>query len=340
MADPRLIPDTATRALGQGEYLAQHAGQVREAAQRIAPHVKRTPAIASDLAPGMVLKCECFQPTGSFKVRGAFNAVLALRERHPAVAGVIAVSSGNHAQAVALAARTAGLTAVILIPHDANPQKIAATRALGAEVITEGITFENREQCVRQVAQARGLALIHPFDDWDVIHGQGTAALELLEQSPKLGLVAMPIGGGGLASGSALALKAQRPDIKIVAVEPEHADDAFRSWQTGVLQTLPSAPQTIADGVRAVAIGERNFEVLVERRLIDAIVTVSEAELERSLLRAWTGAKLALEPTAALPLAAALSGKLDAWRGTESTLGLMLTGGNFDPALVARLLSR
>ena len=321
---------------GQARYLADHGRQIAAAAERIGPHVRRTPMLTTDLEPSLRLKPECFQVTGSFKVRGAFNAVLRLQERQPPVNGVIAVSSGNHAQALALAARTAGLPALILIPEDANPAKVAATRAFGAEVLQDGITFENRERKLREVMTERGLTLVHPFDDWDVIHGQATAARELLQDEPELGMILAPTGGGGLLSGTALAAKAHSRDLTVIGVEPEQADDAQRSFRSGAIQTLAEAPRTLADGVRTTAIGTRNFEVMVDRRLVDDIVTVSEEEIQDALVTAWLKLKLALEPTAALPLAAYLSGKVPGPNGRP--LGLLLSGGNFDPTVVARLL--
>ncbi|HSR26481.1 MAG TPA: pyridoxal-phosphate dependent enzyme, partial [Candidatus Eisenbacteria bacterium] len=211
----------------------------------------------------------------------------------------------------------------------------AATRALGAEVIQDGITFENREARVRQVRAERGLTLVHPFDDWDIIHGQGTAALEMLQDDPEIGTIAVPTGGGGLLSGTALIARARNPRIRVIGVEPERADDARRTLLTGTIQTLERAPDTIADGVRATAIGRRNFEVMVERRLIDAIVTVTEEEVQDSLLRAWLELKLAIEPTAALPLAAFRAGRLP---GDGRPVGLVLSGGNASPQLLAGLL--
>ncbi len=320
-------------------YLEAHSREIAEAAQRIAPYVRRTPTLPTDLDEGLRLKPECFQVTGSFKARGAFNAVLKLKQEHPETKGVIAVSSGNHAQALALAARTAQLPAVILIPHDANPAKVAATRALGAEVIQEGITFDNREDKVREVMQERGLTLVHPFDDWDIIHGQATAARELLEDTPDLGMIVAPTGGGGLLSGTALAAKAHNPHIQVIGVEPERADDARRTLETGQIQTLATAPDTIADGVRTTSIGQINFEVMVARRLVDAIVTVSEEEIAASVVTAWTRLKLALEPTGCLPLAAFLAGKLPGQNGPASPTGLILSGGNASLSIVAKLLS-
>ena len=318
-------------------FVETHAAEIEIAAARIAPHVRRTPLLTTDLDPRLRLKPECFQVTGSFKARGAFNAVLSLKEREPQTRGVITVSSGNHAQALALAARTAGLAALILIPEDANPAKVAATRAYGAEVLQEGITFDNREARLREVMAERGLTLVHPFDNWDIINGQATAARELLEDDPEIETILVPTGGGGLLSGTALAARAVGRPIRVVGVEPERANDAQQSLRTGSIQTLPGSPQTLADGVRTTAIGVRNFEVMVERHLIDDIVTVAEQELEEAVVRAWTNLKLALEPTAALPLAAYLSGRLqDDGRGP---VALLLSGGNFDPTVVARLLS-
>ena len=317
-------------------YLDGHAAEIVAAAERIAPYIRRTPLLSTDLDARLRLKPECFQVAGSFKARGAFNAVLQLKRRQAAPNGVVGVSSGNHAQALALAARTAGLPAVILIPFDASPAKVAATQALGAEVIQDGITFENRERRVREVMAERGLTLVHPFDDWDIIHGQGTAAMEMLDDDPEIGTIVTPTGGGGLMCGTALAAKARAPWIRVIGVEPERADDARQTLRTGTLQVLEKAPETLADGVRATAIGQRSFEVMVSRKLIDDIVTVSEQEIQDSLLRAWLGLKLAIEPTAALPLAAWLAHRVP---DDGRPVGLILSGGNASPEVVARLLA-
>ena len=229
-------------------FVEAHSAEVLKAAGRIKPYVRRTPTLTTDLDPALRLKAECFQVTGSFKVRGAFNAVLSLMARDPHPTGVIAVSSGNHAQAVALSARTVGIPALILIPEDANPAKVAATRALGAEVIQQGITFANREQRLREVMAERGFTLVHPFDDWDVIHGQGTAAAEMLADEPGIEVIAAPVGGGGLLSGSAIAAKSSRPSMTVIGVEPVVADDAYQSSKAGTIRSLPAAPNTIADG--------------------------------------------------------------------------------------------
>ncbi len=315
-------------------YLEEHAAQVSQAAERIRPYVRRTQSLTTDLDADLRLKPECFQVTGSFKARGAFNAILALAGQEPRPAGVIAVSSGNHAQAVALAAATLGLPALVLIPEDANPAKVAATRALGAEVIQEGITFANREQRLQEEMAARGLSLVHPFDDWNVIHGQGTAALELLEDEPELSVIVTPVGGGGLLSGTAISAKSHNPSIRVIGVEPSVADDAYRSWKAGSIQTLAAAPATMADGVRTTSIGVRTFEVMFANHLVDEIVTVTEEEIASAVRVAWSRLHLALEPTGALTLAAHLAGKLPKGR-----TGLILTGGNANLETVATLLS-
>ncbi len=314
-------------------YLANHAEQVRLAAERIGAYIRRTPVLVSDLDPDLRLKPECFQVTGSFKPRGAFNGVLSLMEFGERPKGVIAVSSGNHAQAVALAAATVGLPALILIPEDANPAKVAATRALGAEVIQEGITFANRERRLREVMAERGYVLVHPFDDWDVIHGQGTVGRELLDDEPGLEVIAAPLGGGGLLAGTAISAKNHSAIVKVVGVEPKAADDAYRTWKAGSIQTLAASPKTLADGVRTTAIGGRNFEVMFVNGLVDEVVTVSEDEIATAVQVAWSRLHLALEPTGALPLAAYLSGKLPKGR-----IGLILSGGNANLQTVATLL--
>jgi threonine dehydratase len=314
-------------------FVQEHAEQVRQAADRIRPYVRRTPMLTTDLDPDLRLKPECFQVTGSFKPRGAFNAVLSMVERGERPPGVIAVSSGNHAQGVALAARTAGLPTLILIPEGSNPAKVAATRALGAEVIQDGVTFANREQRMRELQEELGYALIHPFNDWDVIHGAGTAVRELLEDAPDLEVIVTPVGGGGLLSGSAISAKNHNASIKVIGVEPETADDAYQSWKLGRIIPLQASPNTMADGVRTHAIGERNFEVMFTNRLVDEIVTVTEDEIANAVKVAWSRLHLALEPTGTLPLAAYLAGKLPNGR-----TGLVFSGGNADLATVANIL--
>jgi threonine dehydratase len=316
-------------------FVQEHAERVRQAADRIRPYVRRTPVLTTDLDPDLRFKAESFQVTGAFKPRGAFNAVLSMLERGERPPGVIAVSSGNHAQGVALAAATVGLPALILIPEGSNPAKVAATRALGAEVIQDGITFANREQRMRELQDELGYVLGHPFNDWDVIHGAGTAVRELLEDEPDLEVVATPIGGGGLLSGSAISAKSHNASIKVIGVEPETADDAYQSWKSGHIVSLATSPTTMADGVRTVAIGERNFEVMFTNRLVDEIVTVTEDEIANAVKVAWSRLHLAVEPTGTLPLAAYLAGKLPKGR-----TGLVFSGGNADLSAVATLLQR
>ena len=310
--------------------------EIVEASERIRPYVRRTPLLRTDFDDRLRLKPECFQITGSFKARGVFNAVVAKRAADPAMKGVIAVSSGNHAQALAFAARSAGLKAVIIIPADANPEKVQRTRDFGAHVIQDGVTFANREQRLREEMKGSGLELVHPFDDWDVIHGQGTAAMEMLEDDPAIEMIVTPCGGGGMLSGTALQAKSVSPKIKVIGVEPAAADDAARSLHSGRLVRLDDSPVTLADGVRAISMGQRTFEVIVTRGLVDDIVTVTEDEIAEGVRVAWLRLHLALEPTGALPLAAFLAGKL---QGAPSVIGLMLTGGNVDRAVVSKLLA-
>jgi threo-3-hydroxy-L-aspartate ammonia-lyase len=310
--------------------------EVEAAAARIAGRVHRTPVLSSrlldrELGCQVLAKAEHLQRVGAFKARGAFSALLALDQATRA-RGVIAVSSGNHGQAVALAASETGGRALVVMPEDANPAKVAATRAYGGEVITEGVTASSREAVVLRLAAERGLHLVHPFDDLDVMAGQGTAALELLEQAGELDVVVVPVGGGGLISGTAAAVKGRSPGTRVVGVEPAVAADARASLAAGRRVALPRAPVTLADGVRSLCVGERPFEVM--RRLVDEIVTVTEDELREALALAWSRTKQLIEPSAALPLAALRAGAVRA-RGAA---GVILTGGNVDVApLVAAL---
>lgn len=310
--------------------------EILEARERIRPYVRRTPLLRTDLDDRLRLKAECFQLTGSFKVRGAFNAVIAKRAVDPSMKGVIAVSSGNHAQALALAARGAGLKAIVVIPADANPEKVQHTRDYGAHVIQDGVTFANREGRLQEEIKKSGFVLVHPFDDWDVIHGQGTAAMEMLDDDPEIEMIVTPCGGGGLLSGTALWAKHVNPAIKVIGVEPTAADDAARSLHSGRLVSLEDSPVTLADGVRTLSMSERTFEVVVKRGLVDDIVTVTEDEIAHAVRVAWLRMHLAIEPTGALPLAAFLAGKLPR---QPSVIGFILTGGNANRAVVSRLLS-
>ena len=311
--------------------------EIVDASERIRPYVRRTPLLRTDFDPRLRLKAECFQVTGSFKVRGAFNAIVSKRAADPSMEGVIAVSSGNHAQALALAARTVGVKALIIIPADANPEKVQHTRDFGAEVIQDGVTFANREQRLRDtMKESPGLVLVHPFNDWDVIHGQGTVAREILEDDAAVEMIVTACGGGGILSGTALWAKSANPAIKVIGVEPASADDAARSLHSGKLVSLDDSPTTLADGVRALSMGDKTFEVVVKRGLVDDIVTVTEDEIADAVRVAWLRLHLAIEPTACLPLAAFLAGKLP---GEPKVISLILTGGNADRSVVTRLLS-
>jgi threonine dehydratase len=214
------------------------------------------------------------------------------------------------------------------MPAGSNPAKVAATRAYGAEVVTAGVTGENRETFAADLAAERGLHLVHPFDDVDVMAGQGTAALELVTNVPDLDLVLVPVGGGGLISGTAAAVKGRSPRARVVGVEPAAAADAQASLRAGRRIPLPAAPATIADGVRSLCVGERPFAVI--RSLVDDIVTVTDAELLDALALVWSRTKQLIEPTAALPVAALRTG---AARGAR--VGVVLTGGNVDAAALA-----
>jgi threonine dehydratase len=320
-------PDPPNRPFGLAD--------VEQAAARIAGHIHRTPVLTSrlldrELGCRLAMKAEHLQRVGAFKARGAFNALLALDPATRAN-GVLAVSSGNHGQAVALAAAETGGRAVVVMPAGSNPAKVAATRAYGAEVVTAGVTGENRETFAADLAAERGLQLVHPFDDFDVMAGQGTAALELVTDVPDLELVLVPVGGGGLISGTAAAVKGRSAGARVVGVEPAAAADAQASLRAGRRIPLPAAPATVADGVRALCVGERPFEVI--RRLVDDIVTVTDAELLDTLALVWSRTKQLIEPTAALGVAALRTG---AARGAR--VGVVLTGGNVDAtALASRL---
>jgi len=324
--------------MAQVAQVSEHLAEIQRAAVRIRGHVRRTPLLNADLAPGLRVKPESLQLTGSFKARGAFNAVLSLVEREPDVAGVVTHSSGNHGQALACAARAAGLRATIVVPEGVTPAKIAGIRSYGATVVTEGVSYDNREAIAEAIARTEGLRLIHPYDDWDVIHGAGTTGLEITEDVLSAGAVVVPIGGGGQISGIALAIARLSPETALIGVEPEAADDAAQSLRTGTLQTLPSDPATLAEGVKSKSVGERNFGVIVGDALVREIVTVSEDELTDALRVAWMRLKLAIEPTGALALAAYLTGRVPAGTAEHPTV-IVLSGGNFDPATVAALLS-
>jgi len=300
---------------------------IRAAQARIAGRVLRTPVIGNALinsACGAQLhfKCENLQEMGAFKARGASNAIFK-RSDAELRAGVVTHSSGNHGAAVARAARLRGVPARIVMPHNSSSAKLAAVRAYGGEITLCEPTVTAREAAAARIVAATGAVFVHPYDDPDVIAGQGTIALELLEQVPALDWLLCPIGGGGLASGLAVAAKGLRPSIRVVAVEPAGADDAYRSFQAGVLSP-PTSVATIADGLRG-ALSARTFALI--RRHVDAVVTVDEVAIVRAMRELWQHLRIVVEPSSAVAYAAILERKVDL-QGAQ--VGIVLTGGNVD----------
>ena len=309
---------------------------IREAQARIAPHVHRTPVMSSrafNEAAGreVFFKCENLQRAGAFKMRGATNKILAL-DAQTRARGVAAFSSGNHAQAVALAARYAQTRAVIVMPEDAPRAKVVATRGYGAEVIFYDRQRDDREAVARDVAEREGLVLVPPYDDYHVMAGQGTCALELLEEVPDLDAIVTPCGGGGLFAGASTAAKGINPKIRCFAVEPETGDDTRQSFLTGERVTIPPPP-TIADGARVQSPGALTFP-FVQRNAEDVLI-VSDAEIVEALKFLLFRLKLLVEPTGAVPAAALLFNKLPP--GVRR-VGVVLSGGNVDSDVLARLV--
>ncbi|MDH6566005.1 threonine dehydratase [Streptomyces sp. SAI-117] len=308
---------------------------VRDAAARLQGVAHRTPVLRSrtlDARVGaeVLLKCENFQRVGAFKFRGAYNAASRLTPEQLA-RGIAAYSSGNHAQAVALAARELGTTAVIVMPEDAPASKRAATEGYGAEIVTYDRYTGDREAIAEALAAERGLALIPPYEHPHVIAGQGTAALELLEEAGELGALLTPVGGGGLMAGSATAAKGLHPGIRMIGVEPEAGDDTLRSLAAGRRISIP-VPKTIADGQALRTPGELTFSV--NRRLVDEIALVSDDEIRAAMRFAFERLKIVVEPSGATPLAALLSGRV---RGLPDRIGVIVSGGNVDADRFARL---
>lgn len=297
------------------------------AENRLRGQAHRTPVLTNSTldqrcGAQLFFKCENFQRVGAFKFRGAYNAIASL-EDEARNRGVVTHSSGNHAQALALAARLFGIPARVVMPNNAPQVKRRAVEGYGAEVIPCQPTVEAREAGCQRVIDETGATLVHPYNDWRVIAGQSTAALEFLEEVPDLELLMVPVGGGGLASGTALAAHFRSPDTEVLGVEPAAADDAARSLETGTIQ--PSiAPKTMADGLRT-QLGERTFTVL--RQLMPCIVTVDEDSILEAMRTVWERMKLVIEPSAAVPLAALLSGRLDVG---GRRVGIILSGGNVD----------
>ncbi len=309
---------------------------VERAAERLKGAAHRTPVLTSrttDARTGarLFFKAENLQRAGSFKFRGAYNAVAALPE-DARRRGVVAFSSGNHAQAIALAGRLQGAPVVVVMPHDAPAMKVAATRGYGAEVVVYDRFKEDREAIGRRLSAERGLALIPPFDHADVIAGQGTAALELIEETGPLDLLLVCLGGGGLTSGSALAAHARSPGCRVIGVEPEAGDDARQSLARGEIVQIP-VPKTIADGAQTTALGLRTFAILRERAA--GVVTASDAQLVETMRFMAERLKIVVEPTGCLAAAAALEGAVPV---AGLRVGVILSGGNVDIATFARMV--
>jgi len=310
---------------------------VAAAHERIARHARRTPVLASatvDEITGarVMFKCENFQRMGAFKFRGAYNALSQLGKEE-AKRGVVAFSSGNHAQAVALSGRMLGIPRTIVMPADAPRVKLDATRGYGAEVVTyaEG---EDRHALAQRIATEGGLTLIPPFDHPHIIAGQGTTAKEMLEETGPLDILLVPCGGGGLLSGCAVAAKHMFPSIKVIGVEPAAGDDATRSFKTKTLQTVKN-PKTIADGAKPESLGKITFEMVM--RYVADMLTVTEDELVKTMFVLWQRMKIVVEPTGVLGAAAVLERKLDA-KGKR--VGVVLSGGNVDLAWAAQQLTQ
>jgi threonine dehydratase len=311
---------------------------VRSAAAQLAGVAHRTPVLSSrtlDRRAGatVALKAEVFQRGGAFKFRGAYNRIARLTPDERA-RGVVTYSSGNHAQAVAIAAGLLGTMAVVVMPEDSPASKMAATRGYGAEVVLYDRYREDRVALGEALAVERGLTLVPPYEDPMVVAGQGTAALELLQDRPDLDVLIVPVGGGGLIAGSATAAKALRPGIRVVGVEPEAGDDTRRSLEAGTRVRLPEVPRTIADGLQVDIPGELTFAV--NRRLVDQVVTVTDPQIVQAMAFLFERLKVVVEPSGAVGVAALLCGAVDA---DGAGVGVILSGGNVAADVFARLLS-
>jgi threonine dehydratase len=298
-----------------------------QASKRLEPWVHRTPVMTSktlDARSGasVFLKCENFQRVGAFKFRGAMNALLQLIDQQK-TAGVVTHSSGNHAQALALAGQLLGVPVTIVMPRTAPAVKRAATEGYGARIVLCEPTLESREASVAAEIDAKGLTLVHPYNDWNVIAGQATAVCELLEQAGPLDVVIAPVGGGGLLSGTALAVKSLCPATRVMGAEPANADDARRSLETGSIQPSHD-PKTIADGLRT-SLGTKTFAVI--SRHVDAIATATEAEIVAAARFVWERIKIVIEPSSAVAVAPLLVGKQPL---SGQRVGVILSGGNVD----------
>lgn len=297
------------------------------ARERIKPFAKRTPVMTCEslnriAGATLFFKCENFQKVGAFKFRGACNAVFSLPDDE-ARRGVATHSSGNHAAALALAAKLRGVSATIVMPSNASRVKIEAVKGYGGSIVFCEPTLQAREDALRDVVQRSGATFIPPYNSCPVIAGQGTAALELLEDAPDLDIVIAPVGGGGLLSGSAIATSGKSPATRVIGAEPENADDAYRSFKSGRL-VPQTAPNTIADGLRT-SLGDITFSII--RRYVADIFTAKEDGVVQAMRLVWERMKIVIEPSAAVPLAAILEHR-SAFAGKR--IGVILSGGNVD----------
>ena len=311
--------------------------KILAAAQRLDGVAHKTPVLTSRLlndktGNSIFLKCENFQRMGAFKFRGAYNAISCLdtaaRNR-----GVVTFSSGNHAQAIALAGRLMNVATTVIVPQDAPAVKLAAAKDYGATIVVYDRTTMLREKVAQELIEKHGFTLIPPFDHEDVIAGQGTAARELIQEVGSLDYLFVQCGGGGLLSGSAISAKHMLPSCKVFGVEPELADDATRSFKTGVLQYIDNPP-TIADGLRTSSLGKYTFPLI--RRYVDDMITVSDAEILRTMYFLWTRLKIVVEPSGAVSLAPLFAQKMSL---TGQKIGVILSGGNVDVRQAGQLFN-
>jgi threonine dehydratase len=307
-----------------------------DAAARLKDVANQTPVITSrtlneQLGAEIYVKCENFQRIGAFKFRGAYNAISRLSDEQKQ-AGVITFSSGNHAQAIALVGKLLDVKTIIVMPDNAPATKRAATEGYGAQVLAYNPAEADRKQLAESMAAEHGYTIIPPYDHPDVIAGQGTAALALIEEVGALDMLLTPVGGGGLLSGSAIAAKGASPGCKVIGVEPEVADDAARSFHTGTLHAIHNPP-TIADGTRTPSLGDITFPLVLE--YVDDIATVTEDAIKEAVRYAFFRLKLVIEPSGALGLAALLSGAVK----PSGKVGVIVSGGNIDAATMTAILS-
>ena len=322
-----ILPPVTSPNQPAGTVPAVTLEEIRAAAGRIAPLVHRTPLLASrslsDRAGVEIrIKCENLQRAGSFKIRGAMNALLQLapqeRER-----GVVAFSSGNHAQGVALAAKLLGIRATIVMPENSVASKVEATRGYGAEVVQGGVTAATRDTVAREIAERTGAAVVPPFDDERIIAGAGTVGAEIVDEWPEVETIVVPLGGGGLLSGVALAATSLKSKVGVYGVEPAAGNDGEQSFRAGRIVAI-DPPDTIADGARTLAVGKRNFAIIRER--VRDVVSVADDVLLETIRFAMYRTKLVIEPTGGLGLAALFSGKLK----VKGPVAVVVSGGNLD----------